>query len=187
MVFPAVMERTEMSTVGSLNKSKKISGFTLIELIVVISIVGTLLLFSFPLFSDLNLFSSSKGGEGDLVRLINDLKKRAVAQNIDFSLHMDRGSGMIWVADDTMDDEAREAAEEKGVHLFEDLSLLDVEFPGSKQENTLKYQIRFRSEGYSDFALIHLTKGEKKITLKIEPFLSQVQLIWRHIYFGDCI
>ncbi|MEN8211516.1 MAG: type II secretion system protein [Thermodesulfobacteriota bacterium] len=181
------MEKTEISTVGSLNRSKKISGFTLIELIVVISIVGTLLLFSFPLFSDLNLFPGSKGGVGDIVRLINDLKKRAVKQNIDFSLHIDRGSGMIWVADDSMDAEAREAAEEKGVHLSEDLSLLDVEFPGFKQRDALKYQIRFRSEGYSDFALIHLTKDEKNITLKIEPFLSQVQLIGRHIYLDDCI
>jgi len=111
-----------------LNKAKKISGFTLIELIVVISIIGTLLLFSFPLFSDLDLFSNSKGGVGDIVRLINDLKKRAVEQNIDFLLHIDRGSGMIWVTDDTMNDEAREAAEEKGVYFSEDIYVLDVEF-----------------------------------------------------------
>ena len=159
----------------------------MIELIVVISIIGTLLLFSFPLFSDLDLFSNSKGGVGDIVRLINDLKKRAVEQNIDFLLHIDRGSGMIWVTDDTMNDEAREAAEEKGVYFSEDIYVLDVEFPGFRQGDAVNYQIRFRSEGYSDFVLIHLTKKEKNITLKIEPFLSQVQLIERHIYFDDCI
>ena len=186
-MLPAVTEKIKISTVGSLNKAKKISGFTLIELIVVISIAGTLLLFSFPLFSDLNLFSDSKGGVGDIVRLINDLKKRAVEQNIDFVLHIDTGAGMIWVADDTMDDEAREAAEEKGVHFSEDIYVLDVEFPGFKQRSDLKYQIRFKSQGYSDFALIHLTKDDKNITLKIEPFLSRVQLMDRHIYFDDCM
>ncbi len=162
-------------------------GFTLIELIVVISIVGTLLLFSFPLFSGFNLFSDSKGSIGDMVRLINDLKKRAVDQNIDFKLHIDKSSNRIWITNTSMDDEASENAEAKGVQLSKNLSILDVQFPGFQKIDDNEYQIRFASQGYSDFALIHLTKDEKNITLKIEPFLAKVQFIDRYIYLDDCI
>ncbi|MDM8539126.1 type II secretion system protein, partial [Desulfobacterales bacterium HSG17] len=158
-----------------MNKFRKISGFTLIELIVVISIVGTLLLFSFPLFSNFNLFSGSKGGTGDIVRLINDLKKRAVEQDTDFLLHIDAVSAMLWITSDAMDDKDRQAAEEKGVSFSQNLSVLDVKFLDSGQSEESKYQIRFSKQGYSDFALIHITEGEKNITLKIEPFLFQVQ------------
>ncbi len=181
------MGKTEIETAGSLNKFRKISGFTLIELIVVISIAGTLLFFSFPLFSNFNLFSDSKGGSGDIVRLINDLKTRAVEQDIDFVLHIDAASAMLWVTNDAMGEKDRHAAQEKGVNLPEDLSVLDVEFLNFRQSGEPEYQIRFSKQGYSDFALIHITEGEKNITLKIEPFLFQVQFIDRHVYFDDCI
>ncbi len=162
-------------------------GFTLIELIVVISIIGALLLFSFPLFSGVKLFSDSKGSVGDMVRLINDLKKRAVEQNIDFKLHIDKNSHRLWITNASMDDEENKDAEAKGVHLSKKFSILDVEFPGFQKTDDQEYQIRFAYQGYSDFALIHLTEGEKNITLKIEPFLSKVQFIDRHIYLDDCI
>jgi len=170
-----------------LSKDNKISGFTLIELIVVISIIAILLSFSFPVFRDISLFSDSTGQVGDIVRLINDLKKRAVEQNVDFILHLDSGSGMVWVTDVAMEDEARQTAKEKGVQFSNELILLDVEFPDTRETGAQEYQIRFNARGYSDFALIHMIEDEKNITLKIEPFLSQVQLLEDHVYFEDCI
>ncbi len=83
-----------------------------------------------------------------------DLKKRAVEQNIDFLLHIDTGSGMIWVADDTMDDEAREAAKEKGIHFeFKVLSNLPKTVYGDKRFlkqiliNLLSNAVKFTNHG----------------------------------------
>ncbi len=174
-----------MSTAGSLNKYKKTSGFTLIELMVVISIVATLLLFSLPVFRDIVLFYDASSQVGNVVRLINDLKKRAVKQNVDYQMHLDPGSGMVWVTNDDMDDAAKEAAKEKGVSFSDKIDIVDVEFPGIKETGNI--EIRFRKQGYSDFALIHLIQDEKNITLKIEPFLAQVQLLDKHVYLEDCI
>ncbi len=170
-----------------MSKTKKTAGFTLIELMVVISIISILLLFSFPLFRDFNLFSDSTGQVGDIVRLINDLKKRAVEKHVDFVLHMDSGSGQVWVTDHAMEDEAEEAAKQKATQLSDKITLLDVEFPGNRETGIQEYQIRFKASGYSDFALIHIIEDEKNITLKIEPFLSQVQLLDEHVYLEDCI
>ena len=126
-------------------------------------------MFSFPVLKNFNLFSDSKGDLGNIVRLINDLKKRAVEQDSDFWLHIDTGSGMLLVTNDAMDDKELAAAKEKSVQLTENLSVLDVEFPGSRQTADLAYQIRFRREGYSDFALIHFKKM-KKYNIKNRAF-----------------
>jgi prepilin-type N-terminal cleavage/methylation domain-containing protein len=186
MALPEERGKIKISTVGRLNKLKQISGFTLIELIVVISIVSILLLFSFPVLKNIDLFSNSANQVGDIVRLINDLKKRAIEKDLDFILHLNAGSGKLWVTDASMDDEAVEGAKETGVLLSEDLVILDVEFPGIKKADG-DYQIRFRSQGYSDFALIHIIAEEINFTLKIEPFLSQIQLLDTHVYLEDCI
>ncbi len=142
-------------------------------------------MFSFPVLNNFNLFSDSKGELGNIVRLINDLKNRAVEQDSDFLLHIDTASGTLLVTNDAMDDKELAAAKEKSVQLTEGLSVLDVEFPGLRQTDDFECQIRFRREGYSDFALIHFIKDGKNMTLKIEPFLSQVQLIDRHVGFSD--
>ena len=179
--------KIKISIAGSLSNCKKISGFTLIELIVVISIVAILLVFSFPVFRNIDLFSDSETQVGDIVRLINDLKKRAVEHNIDFLMHMDSGSGMVWVTNDAMEDEARKTAKENGVLLSDEITILDVEFPGITHTGIQEYRIRFKSRGYSDFALIHVIENQKNITLKIEPFLSRVQVLSKHVYIKDCI
>ena len=158
----------------------------MIELIVVISIVAILLLFSFPMFKDLVLFSNSAGQTGDIVRLINGLKKRAVAQNMDYTMHMDPGSGMLWVTDEKMDDEAKKMAKETGVSLSEKINIIDVEFPGIKKTGNMEHKIQFKKQGYSDFALIHINEHKKNITLRIEPFLSQVQILNKYVSLEDC-
>ncbi len=171
----------------SANTARKISGFTLIELIVVISIMALLLSFSFPVFRDIQLFSNASTQVGDIVRLIDDLKKRAVEQNTDFVLHVDTGSGTLWITHDAMDDEAKQAARQKGVPFSPDLTLSDIEFPGVETRGTLEYRIRFSRKGYSDFALIHMVENENNITLKVEPFLSRVQVLDTHVSLDDCI
>jgi len=186
MVRRAAKVRIKISTAGSLNKPSKISGFTLVELIVVISIVSLLLLFSLPVFRSIDLFSDSTRQVGDIVRLVNDLKSRSIEQDKDFILNIDAGAGVLWVTDDAMDEEAVILAKDKGVQLSEGLTLLDVEFPRSKQTDG-EYQIKFRKQGYSDFVFIHLMDDEENITLKIEPFLSQVQVLESHIYLDDCL
>ena len=77
------------------------------ELTVVIIIISILLLFSFPMLRDISLFSDPPGHTGDLVRLTQDLKKRAVERHMDFYMHLDTGAGTVWVTDETMNDAAK--------------------------------------------------------------------------------
>lgn len=179
--------RTRTSTAGIWSKPVKTRGFTLIELIVVISLLSLLLLFSFPMISNVSIFKNTTGGTNDLIRLVNDLKKRAVQDNTDYLLHFDITAQTLWVTSEDMDDEQKEAARDDSVPMAENLSILGVEF---KDDSSAAYDnptIRFRKQGYSDFALVHLTRDQSDITLKVEPFLSQAQWFEQKILFTDCI
>ncbi len=153
----------------------------------VISIVSGLLLFSLPVFRNMDLFSGSNTQVGQVARLVNDLKNRAVEQNRDLILHVETGGNRVWVSDDSMDEQALDAARENAFIFSGDLDILDVEFPGIRRSRADEYRIRFRRQGYSDFALIHIINKGKKLTLEIEPFLSRVELLDDHVFLEDCI
>lgn len=157
------------------------------ELTVVIVILSILLLFSTPMLRDINLFSDPAGRTGDMVRLINDLKKRAVERNLDFLMHLDTGSGTVWVTDETMSDDGKIKARQNSTKLSNSIMVLDVEYPGMMGSSVREYEISFKKSGYSDFALIHILENKKNLTLKIEPFLPQVQILDTHIHFENCI
>jgi prepilin-type N-terminal cleavage/methylation domain-containing protein len=174
-----------MLTAGILTKSN--NGFTLMELTVVIIIISILLLFSFPVLRDIRLFSDPAGQTGDIIRLIHDLKKRAVEKDLDFFMHLDTGSGLVWVTDETMDNEKKRTAKQNSKRLSSRITVQDVEYPGGVETSSREYEISFKKYGYSDFALIHITENRKNLTLKIEPFLSQVQFFDTHIHFENCL
>lgn len=156
-------------------------------MIVVISIISIVLVFSFPVFRNISLFSDSQSHVEDIIRLINNLKKRAVGQQVDFQLNIDSDDRIIWVTSSVMDDEAKESAKATGARFSDNVTVLDIEFPGTRFTGPGVYRIRFLKQGYSDFALIHIIDDEENITLKIEPFLSQVDVLKGHVSFDDCI
>jgi Tfp pilus assembly protein FimT len=154
---------------------------------VVMGIISSLLVFSLPVFRDLAVFSGGKNQVGDMARLIDDLKKRAVEQNAEMVLHMDTASNMVWVTGEHMDAAQIEAAKENGVQLTGDIRVSGVEYPEMTLTSFLEFQIRFSRHGYSDAAHIHIMENQKNITLKIAPFLSRVQIADGHVHFEDCL
>ncbi|MCP4115264.1 MAG: prepilin-type N-terminal cleavage/methylation domain-containing protein [Desulfobacteraceae bacterium] len=165
------------------------NGFTIIELVIVLVIAGVLLFFALPTFQDVHFFSDPENALGKTIQLIDSLKRKAMTDNRDYVMHVDIAAGLIWVSDDAMDMDQKtmKAAREKGIRFSGDTLLLDVEFPGAMPLASEDIRIRFRRQGYSDMALIHLQEEENDVTLKIEPFLSRVELENRSVSFDQCM
>ena len=154
---------------------------------VVMGIISSLLVFSFPVFRDLAVFSGGKSQVGDMARLINDLKKRAVEQNAGMVMHMDTTTNAVWVTSERMDAAQIKAAKENSVRLSADILVSGVEYPEMTLTSFPEFQIRFSRHGYSDAAHIHIRENQKNITLQIPPFLPRVQIADGHVHFEDCL
>ncbi len=157
---------------------KACDGFTLIELIVVISLVTIMLLLAVPRFS--NFFTSDDTARTLrwLIVKVRLLKTSAVREQKVYILHADMDSGRLWITDESMETEEEEAAAmEKGYTLPDDVKLLDVEFPKTGRVPAGTAEIVFYKRGFSDRAIIHIEgTGDEMKSLFVEPFLSTVKV-----------
>jgi prepilin-type N-terminal cleavage/methylation domain-containing protein len=142
----------------------KPAGFTLIELIVVMTLMGLMLFFTLPRLGD----------------------NSAIRDQKQYSLHFDLGSGRIWETNESMSPEDIEnAALNKSYTLPEELRIIDIEYPQKGKIYTGRAEINFYRAGYTDKALVHMQEGDSYLSFLIEPFLSNVQFFESYTGFGD--
>jgi prepilin-type N-terminal cleavage/methylation domain-containing protein len=165
---------------------KRIKGFTLIELIVVISLISIMLFFAFPRFQRNVLSDSTKEVSRWILLKIPYLKERAAREQRRYILHLSFDSSKLWISHEAMPQESQQSAENNGYQLPEDIKLLDVEYPDNEKITAGQANIYFNEKGYSDKAIIHLENDDdKKISFLIEPFLLRVRLYNSYAEFGD--
>lgn len=161
-------------------------GFTLIELIVVIALLGILLGFSIPRISSSFFFDETKSTSRWIMGKVKMLKNRSLGEQKRYTLHLSLDDDTMWVTHETMTEEQLEEAGDGGEKLPESLRLLDVEFPGGKVVSTGEAQIHFHPRGYSDKALIHVeADDDRQLSLMVEPFLPHVKVLDKYVEFEE--
>jgi prepilin-type N-terminal cleavage/methylation domain-containing protein len=168
-------------------------GFTLVELVVVMLLMAILLTFSLPGFKNMGIFKNQAEESRDLARLITLTKHRALKENRDLFLHLDIDGDRIWITDNDMDAQALENARSNAAALSENLRINGLEFAGtSRHDRTDRLEtrsdqtIRFNRNGYSDGVILHVTDSGSPVSLKVAPFLMEVETFSRHVSFDDC-
>ena len=151
-------------------------GFTLIELIVVITLISIMLLFAVPKFGSQFLVDESKAVARWIMINVPALKSKAIRDHKLYALQISFSRNKFWIINETMSEEELVQAEEKGYDLPEGIQIIDVEYPGDQKITSGMADIYFYAAGYSDKALIHLEndKGDK-LSFQIEPFLSKIK------------
>lgn len=165
---------------------ERIKGFTLIELIVVISLISIMLFFAVPRFHGNVLSDSTKEVTRWILLKIPYLKGKAAGEQKTYILHVGLDSNKLWITHDAMPQESLQSEENDGYKLPEDIKLLDVEYPEQEKITVGQADIYFNEKGYSDKAIIHLENDDdEKLSFLIEPFLLRVRLYDRYAGFGD--
>ena len=161
-------------------------GFTLIELIVVITLISMMMVFTMPNIRNAVLTDKNRKISNWITAKITSLKGKAVQTRQRQTLHLDTAEGRMWITDASMDEETLDTAEESGFELPEGYILSDVEFPEKGTVSTGAAEIRFFPAGYSDKALIHIEDEEgNPMTFAVEPFLHDVKRFESYVEFED--
>jgi len=153
---------------------KKSHGFTLLELMVVISLLGIMLVFTVPRFQQTLFLDETKTGSRWIIGKIKILKEAAISNQKQYTLHINLDTERFWETDASMSAEAIENAALNADSLPSGLKIADIEYPTRGKINSGQTDITFYKNGTSDKVLIHLQDGEKYVTYLIEPFLSEV-------------
>ena len=160
------------------------SGFTLLELIIVLSIISLVLFFSVPVFKNIQIFSNSNNEAGRIFLLVAKLKKESVQENKNMFMHIDLLEQRIWVTKEMTEGE-------KSGFVLSQIRVLDVVFSEGmkldRNEYHSEYQVKFSSKGYSDMVLIHFRDDDgNDSTIIIEPFLLKPKFEDQYVSFEDC-
>ena len=168
------------------SNNRHCSGFTLIELIVVISLIGLMLFFSLPRLQNNPFLDDSKQSSRWLIGKVQSLKESAIREQKQHSLNFDLDSGRIWETNESMSAEDIEsAALNNSYSLPDDLRIIDIEYPQKGKIVGGQAEIIFYKAGYTDKALVHMQEGDLYLSFLIEPFLSKVQFFENYASFED--
>lgn len=173
-------------------------GFTLIELIVVITLIGVMMFFAVPRLNTNLMTSDSRRVSKWMVLTVKSLKQKSLREQTPHVLQVDLDNHKLasaaemkasetsepMEAFEDLDAGEKQAAKSEELELPEGFQLTDVQFPGKTPVSSGRVEIRFYPEGYSDHALIHLEDSDaERMTFEIAPFLQQVQIHKDHVDF----
>jgi len=160
------------------------NGFTLIELIVVISLISIIIFVSVPRFHNKTLPDNTRNVSRWIMVTSRHLKEKSFCDQKLYTMHIDMEGRQLWFTDESMSEEQILKAGQKGFMVPDDVEVLDVEFPGNNKIISGLVDIHFYTDGHSDMALIHIQDNDNnQLSFLIEPFLSKVKLYEKYSQF----
>ena len=160
-------------------------GFTLLELIVVITLLGIMLVFTVPRFHETLFLDESKKSARWIIGKVRALKEAAIRNQTNYNLHIDLDTQRYWETNESMSAEAIESAPLDAAPLPGDLKIADVEYPNRGKIYSGQTDITFYKTGYTDKLLIHFQNDAEYVSFLIEPFLSEVTVYETYASFEN--
>lgn len=151
-------------------------GFTLIELVVVLVLLGLMFGITVPKFRQALLSDSLNSTSLKLVGLVQDLRERAISGQVSYVLHLDIRGKKIWAFASTASEEEQEIARERAYELPVDVKIQDV-WSWSSGKFFNEGIIRFSRKGYIEQSMIHLQSEDgREVSLELTPFLGSIKI-----------
>ena len=173
----AAKTRIRMSTTGKQTNE----GFTLIELTVVVFLISIMLLLAVPRVRDTLLTDELKSTVNHLANTARELRSDAARNQVDYVLHLDINSNLIWTYSMDMTPEAKNERKQRSFHIPEDIKIGDIYRFGETKVSDGEATIRFYKNGYAQPTVLHLARKDDRFTVIFEPFLSLIKTYDRYV------
>jgi prepilin-type N-terminal cleavage/methylation domain-containing protein len=155
------------------------SGFTLIEVMVVVVLLGIAMAVVAPRISRSMFASDIKLATRQLGALVQVTRDRAVRSHRQYRLNYDLNTGELWVtyvapSGEVVEDERTLVRRRRWPGR---IRLVDVltQFQGRRREDTSEVFTVFLPSGFIERSLLHVTDGDQRYTLVIDPLTGAVQ------------
>lgn len=149
-------------------------GFTLLELVVVIVLIGVTMAFAVPRLDLFSVTDTLKQSGRKLTQLILKTSSLAASTTSPYLLRYESGIRRFTVV--AFDEDGQETALEEH-RLPDDVSVLDFTSPFRDIQATGTMELLINKDGYLEPSLIHLQGEEgRTMTLKLSPFLSTISI-----------
>ena len=172
--------RTDMS-----NICRQSEGYTLIEMIVVVALLGIMLTFTVPRLHSTLFLDDTDTASRWIIGKVQALREATIQTQKEHILHIDMDTHRIWDTNESMSDENREDAALDAYALPGNVRIVEVEFPQAGKISSGRADIRFYKTGHTDKALIQLDDGNRQLSFLIEPFLTKVNVFEKYASFDD--
>lgn len=182
MVNRVVKEKTKISTTG---KRINESGYTLIELIVVIVLIGVILYVAVPKVRDDLLNDSLRAATRQMIGMAKEIRYDAVRDHVDHVLQIDLTNNAFWIYKADMTPEKKNEKKRDAYRLPHDIRLIDVEQGLEKTISEGEASVTFFKQGYVQPTVIHIGKKDRVITIVLYPFLQVVKTFEKTISYRD--
>jgi len=150
-------------------------GFTLLEMIVVCALIGTMLVVSVPTLRNVLVDDALKSTSRKTIGFINNIRELAVRNQQAYIVHFDRTQENIWYEKDEKSVKTKELEEKQSLIFPEGVRISEI-WTQSKGIFSLDFDTIWVSrKGYMDQLILHLSDDEDNIiSLHFSPFLESV-------------
>lgn len=151
-------------------------GYTLVELILVLVLLGLMFGLVVPKFRQALVSDSLDAASLRIIGLVEDLRERAVSNQVSYVLHLDMANRKLWSFAVDATEEEQEKAREHAFALPSDVKIEDI-WSWSRGKIYDETTILFSSKGYIEQAMIHLESEDgRQLSLELTPFLGSIKI-----------
>lgn len=178
------MKRSANNNMPPLFRKRNSTGFTLIELVVVMLLISIMLAVAIPRFDTGLIHDPTKKLSRWLIATVKTLRSTAIQKQIQQTLVIDYQNNRMWTASAEMSEEALAAASENAFILPKAIRIIEIDFLHEDREVSSPVSVNFYPAGFSDNVLIRLESDRTdRFSYLIEPLLPKVKFFEEWISF----